>query len=321
MRRSVPLMAAAVAALAGSVSAQLMIPDSGTGDRVMLFDQNNGSLIDPNWITDAGGLFTFTTPKEAAVVRDQIWVSDQVADAVHRFDLNRNFLGSITALPGGLPAANLDNLRGFGVSPDGSEVYLSIFHSNTAIRGVVRIDTSTAASTSFIQMLPTSTSVFDAELYNGELLIPTSGSDSIQRRRLSDGALLGDFASLVDPQQVHVEPDGSVIAVSTIAAAGTEGIYHFNPNGSLRRYIDTEAIKVATGEMVPRASVVLGNGDYLLATSDGVFTIRPTGSGSTDYTFTISIDGVDAQYINAVPEPSSALALALLTLARRRRAY
>ena len=40
------------------------IPDSGNGGRVMLFNEN-GNLLNANWITDVGQPFTFTTPKEA----------------------------------------------------------------------------------------------------------------------------------------------------------------------------------------------------------------------------------------------------------------
>jgi hypothetical protein len=316
-RRLTVAAVAAVGAFAPVASAQLMIPDSGAGDRVMLFSSQDGALIDANWITDAAGTFAFTTPKEAAVVGNQIWVSDQVADAVHRFDLNRNFLGSITQLPAGLPVSNLDNLRGFGY--DGSRVYLSIMHTNSAVRGYVTIDAATATATSFTAI--GTNSVFDAEPYNGDLLISNSSTNSIERR-LTNGTLVSIFRNVTQPQQVATMPDGSLIVTSTIAAAGVEGLYHLNADGSLRRFIDTELLKLGAGEQVPRAGYLLDNGDYLLATSIGVFTLRPTGPGTTDYTFQTVIGGVDAQYINAVPEPGAAAALAGVAaafIARRRR--
>ncbi len=90
--------------------AQLMIPDSA-GDRVMLFSAADGSIMDLNWITDVGAVgWVFSTPKEARVVNGQIWVSDQVADAIHRFDMERHYLSSITAHF--VAGAVLDNLRG-----------------------------------------------------------------------------------------------------------------------------------------------------------------------------------------------------------------
>lgn len=316
------LAAAALLVPFSLAQAQLMVPDSGVGDRIMLFNSQDGSLIDVNWITDAGAVgWEFTTPKEAAIVANQIWVSDQVADAVHRFDLNRNFLGTINTLPGGLPAANFDNLRGFGVSPDGGSVYLTMFHGNTALRGYVTIDTNALQAVAFTATPPNTTSLFDAEVFQGELLTSTSTTDAIQRRNLADGSLIGNFATLVDPQQITINPDGSVMACATITTPAAEGIYHYNSDGSLRRFLATEAIKVATAELVPRGAYILGNGDYFLTTSIGVFTLRPTGPGPTDYTFTEIIRGVDAQYVNAIPEPTSLAlfgGLAALAMVRRR---
>jgi hypothetical protein len=302
--------------------AQLMVPDSGPGDRVMLFSQVDGSLLDVNWITDIGAPFVFTTPKEALVVNNQIWVADQVADAVHRFDLSRNFLGSITTLPAGLPVSNLDNLRGMGF--DGSTVYLTLFHSNTAVRGVVKIDPVTATSTEFLPISPTTNSLFDAEPFEGDLLISNSTTNNIERRKTGDLSLTSNFATgITFPQQVARMADNSVISTSTIAAAGVEGVYHHNPDGSLRRYINTEAIKASAGELVPRGAWLLDNGDYFVTTSIGVFTVRPTGPGPLQYTFSPVLTGVDAQYVNVVPEPAAVTVgamLAGLALSRRRRA-
>ena len=85
--------------VSATASAELMMPDSRDGDRIMLFNDFNGALIDANWITDAGGQFIFTNPREAMQIGNQIWVTDQIADTVTRFDLNRNFFGTITAHP------------------------------------------------------------------------------------------------------------------------------------------------------------------------------------------------------------------------------
>lgn len=312
---------AAVGALFAPVSfvqAQLMVTDSGAGDRVMLFSSQDGALIDANWITDAGAVgWQFTTPKEAAVVGNEIWVSDQVADSIVRFDSNRQFIGIINQLAGG--AGTFDNLRGFGY--DGSRVYLTMFHGTTSLRGVVTIDAATATSTGFFAV--GTNSLFDAQPFGGDLLIANSTTNNIERRNASTGALISNFATGVTfPQQVAEMADGSIISVSSIAAAGIEGIYHHNADGSLRRYIDTEGLKVGAGEQVPRGAWVLGNGDYLVTTSIGVFTLRPTGAGPLDYTFSPVITGVDAQYVNQVPEPAAAavaLALAGLAAVRRKR--
>ncbi|MEM6401184.1 MAG: hypothetical protein AAF757_13270, partial [Cyanobacteria bacterium P01_D01_bin.116] len=75
-----------------SAQSFLMIPDS-VGDRILLFDSNDGSLIDDNFIDGSEtGDGIFQTPINAIQVNQEIWVSDQVADAIFRFDLQGNYL-------------------------------------------------------------------------------------------------------------------------------------------------------------------------------------------------------------------------------------
>ncbi len=307
-------VAFAVCGLAGAAPvslAQLMVPDSGAGDRVMLFSEFDGSVIDLNWITDLGAPFAFSTPKEARVIGNQIWVSDQVADAIHRFDLGRNFLGSVTAHPSG---GVLDNLRGFG--SDGSRVYLTISPTTTSLRGVAIYDFN-GNPTGFFPGLTTSASLFDAAVFQGDLLITNSTTNNVERWSTA-GVFQSNFATgITFPQQVDVLPDGSVITVSTIAANGVEGVYRFNPNGSLHTFIDTQGLKNIFGEAVPRAAWLLGDGGYMITTSIGVY--KAVGSGSS-WTFTQIVGGVDAQYINPVPTPGAAgLALVGAAAALRRR--
>ena len=298
-------------ALSSSVaSAQLMIPDSGTGDRVMLFSAFDGSLIDANWLTDAGQPFAFTTPKEAAVVGNEIWVSDQLADAIHRFDLNRTYVGSITAHPNG---GVLDNLRGFGY--DGTNVYLTVDPSVAANGGIVRINAATATPDGFFF---SSASLFDAQPFGGtDLLVSNTTNDQIERYRKSDGALLAPFASGLDfPQQVAQMPDGSIVTLATIASETTEGVYHYNADGTLRRFIDTEPLKLQFGQQVPTGAWVLGNGDYLISTGIGIFTYNVAGNS-----FAQVLGGVSGQYINPIPEPAAVglIGLGALAAMRRRR--
>lgn len=297
MRVSLLAGVAAIGALAPISIAQLMVPDSGAADRVMLFSDFDGSLIDVNWITDLSGTFAFTTPKEAKIVGNQIWVSDQVVDRVHRFDLSRNFLGSISAHPSG---GVIDNLRGFGVTND--RVYLTMQPTSTALRGVAIYDFN-GNPTGFFPGLTTTASWFDAAPFQGDLLITNSTTNNVERWSTS-GVFQGNFATGVTfPQQVDVWPDGRVVAVSTIAGSGVEGVYLYNPNGTLNTYIDTQPIKDAFGEIVPRAAWPLGDGGIMITTSAGVY--KAVGSGSS-WTFSQIIAGVDAQYINAVPTPGAA---------------
>ena len=74
-----------------SSSNALLIPDSAS-DRIILVDAFDGALINDRFIDgSAEGLGIFQTPFNAIQVNREIWVSDQVADALFRFDLAGNF--------------------------------------------------------------------------------------------------------------------------------------------------------------------------------------------------------------------------------------
>jgi hypothetical protein len=282
--------------IVGEARGQLMVCDSA-GDRVMLLSAEDGSVIDADWITDQGAVgWAFSTPKEARVIGGEIWVSDQVEDAIRRFDMtDRHYLGSITAHFNA--GVLLDNIRGFGT--DGTHVYVACF-GDAANRGIVQYDLN-GTPTAFY---PGSGSYFDAEPFMGDLLVPSTSSNDVER--WVGGVYAGAFASGVTfPQQVTVLTDDSVIVVSSIAPAGVEGVYHFNADGSLRRYISTEGAKGLFGELVPRGAVVLGDGDYLVTTDIGVF--KTVGTPPTS--FVEIVGGVNAQYVVAMPaEPPPACA-------------
>lgn len=284
---------ALIVVLVSTAAADLMIVDSDN-DRVMLFSSVDGSIIDLDWLTDVGAVgWVFTTPKEARVVGSEIWVSDQVADAIHRFDMDRNFLSSITVHPG--DGGLLDNIRGFGT--DGSLVYLTVYPSTTTRRGIAVYDTSGAPQAFW----PINASIFDAEPFLGNVLISNEGPDNIERYT-PGGVFIDNFATgIIFPQQIEILPDDSVITVSTIAAAGIEGVYHFESDGTLRRFIDTEPAKMAFGEMVPRGAYLLENGNYVIAASTGVYTYDP----DKDLFEIVIKSPVGAQYIAPLPARKS----------------
>jgi hypothetical protein len=273
-----------------------------------MFDEVTGAPLDLNWLTDIGAQgWVFSTPKEALLVGNEIWVADQVADAIHRFDLDRNFLGSVTAHPTG---GTLDNLRGLGF--DGTTVYQTVYPSTTTRRGVARYDT--AGNPLGFHAL--NASLFDAEPFQGDLLISNEGTDDIERWTKT-GTFVSTFAAnVVYPQQVAALADGSVLTVSSIASTGVEGVYHFNADGTLRTFIDTEPIE-QIGETVPRGAYLLGDGGYLLSTSTGIWKAVYNGA-SYDFSL-MSGDVADGQFINYIPEPAALLLLlAAAGLARRR---
>jgi hypothetical protein len=179
----------------------------------------------------------------------------------------------------------------------GTSVYLTIDPSANANSGVVIYDFA-GTPTGFFMGAPAGASLFDVADFGDELLISNSTSNDIERYSTA-GAFLGIFqAEITFPQQVESLPDGTIIGVATIAANGVEGVYHWNADGSLIRFIDTEILKVAFGEHVPRAAWPLGDGNYLVASSTGVYKYDVASN-----TFTDIIKGVDGQYINPITLP------------------
>ncbi len=291
----------------GVASGQLFIPDSD-GDRIMLFDSFDGSLINADLLTDQGAVgWQFSTPKEAIVVGDEVWISDQLEDAVLRFKASDlSFQGSITGGDG----MSLDNIRGMGF--DGDTVYVTNA-SGDFDDAVVKFKTDGTFDSFF--SVPT-TSVFDAEPFFGDLLISDTTNDTIDQYTTNGGFVSNFAGGLGFVQQLQILDDNSVIAVNGIDSPGIEGLYHFNSDGSLREFIDTAPI----GGPVLRGGYLLDNGSYLLSTGDGIFTAT-ANEGGGGFAFDLVLGDVSGQYITLIPAPGAAALLGVAGLVgiRRRR--
>ncbi len=82
-------------------------------NRVMTLSPFDGTVLNANFITDAGpsGLYDFQTPRAAIQVNNEIWVTDQGpnVNAIFRFDHDGGFLGRIG---GNTAGGGLSNVRG-----------------------------------------------------------------------------------------------------------------------------------------------------------------------------------------------------------------
>jgi hypothetical protein len=285
--------------------AGLMIPDIAN-DRIMLFDHVTGHLVDPNWITDAGAIgWGFRTPHEAMVVNNEIWVSDEgiggTEGAIRRFDLNtRTYNSSITTRTGGAPLREPQ-----GLASDGTNVYVTHFGFTSSECGITRYDT-TGVPGAFFNI---SHRMEDIAVFGSNLLVTNAVTLSIQRLSANNGFLINNFATgSSGPRQVSVLGDNSVLALFP-ANAGA-GVYHYNPDGTVRRYIATSGLSG-----IRRGAYLLGDGNYLVSTSAGVYKYDIAGA-----TFEQIMGGVDTRLISFVPEPSAlALAAATFLLLRQRR--
>ncbi|MEO1619767.1 MAG: PEP-CTERM sorting domain-containing protein [Cyanobacteria bacterium J06632_3] len=295
----------------------LMIPDS-VGDRILLFDHEDGSLIDNNFINGEG---LFTTPINAIQVGEEIWVSDQVADSIFRFNLTGGLLSSITG--------GLDNIRGMELV-DGT-VYVANAGTDNGAPGeaVVTFDTQGNNLGSFATGDP-----YDIFFYNGELLINDINSDSdggedIDRYNLDDN-LLGTFhesdglTGIDFPQQMTQRANGNLL-VGGFSAPG--GVYEYDPSGTQVAVYDADdgfANRL-------RAAYELGNGNILWSGGDGVVSTN-IATGEFTNIFTVQTEGnrPSMRYIEKlsipdtadVPEPATLLgllAVGTLGLSRRRQ--
>src|SRR5687767_9723292 len=106
----------------------LMMPDS-TNNRLVLFNPNDGSLVNSNLFGLAGG-----TPVHALQVGNEIWVSEQIGDRISRWDFGGTQLAPISG--------GMDNIRGMALV--GGNVLLTNTGTANAApgRAVIRFDTA-----------------------------------------------------------------------------------------------------------------------------------------------------------------------------------
>lgn len=296
-----------VASSAFAQGGEMLLVDSGR-DVILRISAFDGSIIQDNFIVDigAGSPFDFQTPKDVDYVGNEIWVSDQIADAIFRFSRAGAFLGQI----GGGPTGGLDNLRGGAVV--GNEYWVTNDGSgNGALaQRIYRFGFDGSALGSFGT---TGTSPFDILVRGNEVLISDFDTDDIDRYDFS-GNFLGAF----------VNSDGvtGIDAIQQMAFDGTNLIAAgFSPDAGVYRY-DASGVQNgfwSTGGT--RGVTRFGNGTYGY-TVGGVFsTVNPlTNQVNQVYAPTTASFQYFSQ-VDPIPEPvtMTVLGLGLAAVAARRR--
>ncbi|MEZ5975930.1 MAG: hypothetical protein R3E96_14140 [Planctomycetota bacterium] len=264
----------------------LMVTES-TNDHVMLFDGFDGSLINANFLDlNASTGTPPNLPIEAKVVGSEIWVSDQNADTIFRFDPSGTYLGQSSAA--------LDNVRGFEVA------FGSVWVANAAGtygQALVQLD----MNLDFVAAHVGVGSPFDAVEFtlggvNGMLVsdinddilwffdpanpgTPTNFIDS-------DGVASFDF-----PEQITFDQSSGSIRVTSLVTPN--GFFEFDPvTGVQLDYVDTSTL---FGNGGLRAAYELGNGNIMYTNGTGVHIYDPVAGTSTP-----AITGVQARYINPI---------------------
>ncbi|MEO0645176.1 MAG: hypothetical protein AAFZ17_03305 [Cyanobacteria bacterium J06650_10] len=286
----------------------LMVPDS-VSDRILLFNPNNGSLINDNFIDGSdAGLGIFSTPISAVQVNNEIWVSDQVADAIFRFDLKGGYLGVVNDNDGDGDTDGVDNIRGIEFA--NGLIYVPNSGTDNDAPGdgeVVVVFDPLGNNLGFFD----TGDPFDVRAYNGSLLVSDVNSDSdggedIDRYTLdgvnsrfvetfidSDGVTSFDFA-----QQISVRASNGNLLIGGFSAPG--GFYEYDAAGNLVDVLDADdgfANRV-------RAAYELGNGNILWSGGDGFIVTNPTTGEDTDiYTVNTQDFRPGARYIEQLVVP------------------
>lgn len=249
MRFSLAVLALLGLPMAASAQQYLLVTESTT-DRVMIFDAYDGSEVNTNFILNALSPYSFILPKQAIQVGEQIWVADQNADSIFRFDIQGQYIDRIGPM-------GLDNIRGMALV-DGV-VYLANGGSGNAAPGhaIITIDAATGQITgSFPAGDPWGVTPFE-----GGLLVSEETLDELERYTLSgvsQGVLVTTGFDL--PQQMYVKENGNVLLAAYNAPVG---IFEFTPAGELVEYLPIGTTSV-------RGVYVLGNGNIMFTDAVGV---------------------------------------------------
>lgn len=291
----------AVAVAPAAFAQYILAVDSGV-DRIVKLDAQTGAVVDDFFIVDAASTTTydFNLPKDVDVVGSEIWVTDQNADAVFRFDHAGAYVGKITG--------GMDNIKGAAVV--GSEFWVTNAGTSNGAPGdsIVRFD----LNGNNLGSIATSGSLFDLMVVGNEVLATNIGNDDIERYSFA-GALLGTFhlsdgVTGIDFAQ-QMTTVGSDVWVSGFSDPA--GLYRYDSAGNQTGYFNIN--------LGLRGVARLGNGLMLVTGGTRLATIDPTNGATVDL---INATGRSFQYLTPftpVPEPATMTVLALAAFLKRRK--
>ena len=146
----------------------LLIPD-WTYDRVLGFDPVDGSFVGIIIPTD----WHLASPKSAIPSgRDTIFVSDQVTDGVYEFDINGNYIATITDQA----SSGIDNIRGITIYDD--YLYVTVYQGSHA-QTIQRFDLNGGSQTTWTATQISSP--FDIHFRDNDALVANAATDAIEQ--------------------------------------------------------------------------------------------------------------------------------------------
>jgi hypothetical protein len=258
----------------------LMVTD-WTFDRVYLFDAQNGDLVDTAFIHSSNP--QLQSPKHAmqTYYGTQILVSDQISDAVQRFDTNGLYV-NLFAPAGGVNTSILDNIRGIAYKPNNH--LLVTVASGASQNTIQEFDTAGVHVGSFITS--NVNSPFCILYRSGDILVSnSSGTNRITKFNFNGGFISSFYTgtNFAFPQQIIQLEDGRIIVA---AFSNPSGVVVLDSTGNFVRIMNA-----VTGI---RGVYLLGNGNYMVTNSGGVHEIDSL-SGAMIRTI---VTGANYQYID-----------------------
>lgn len=229
---------------------------------VLLLNEQTGEIEDPQFI-DLNALNP-GTPKGIAQIGNEIWITDQNTDAIYRFDLEGNYLSSLTN--------GMDNIKGLNLINE-SEVWVTNADSGGGAPGnaIVKFDTNGTPLGNFTTGGKSSFDVLDDG--NGFVYISyISGGSPIEIRDYS-GNFVSNFVApnvLNFAQQINFNSDGNLLVANFSSPAG---IYLFN--------IETGVQMNYWSKDSPRGVIELGDGSILFTNGSGIHKMNPATGAST----------------------------------------
>lgn len=229
---------------------------------VLLLNAETGAIEDPQFI-DLTSLNP-ETPKGITQVGNEIWVSDQIEDAIFRFDLEGNYISSITN--------GMDNIKGLNLINQ-NEVWVTNAGTANGAPGdaIVRFDTNGTLLGNFTTGGKSSFDVLDGG--NGSVYISyISGGSPIEIRDYT-GTFVSNFVApnvLNFAQQINFNTDGNLLVANF---SSPSGIYLFN--------IETGVQMNYWAQSSPRGVIQLEDGNILFTNSNGVYKMNATNGTNT----------------------------------------
>lgn len=235
---------------------------------VVLLDATDGSIVDPTFI-DLTPL-SQGTPKALIQVGEELWITDQIEDRIDRFDLEGNYLSTITG--------GLDNIKGMAVVDD-SEVWVTNAGSSNGAPGdaIIRYDLNGNGLGS-INTEPDSS--FDIIDVGGEVYVSYIGAGSRIERLDYNGTILGNIVgtgvvSFIQQIEVNTSNNSVYAAVFSTSGGNGPGLYEFSiSDGSIINFW-------AEGSL--RGVTQLADGNLLVSggTNYGVKILDPSNGSTT----------------------------------------